>query len=263
MKELVTPKKQHQLMYDLEKNHFWFKALRENEYYFIKEIFKNKENKEIKILDIGCGAGYLIYDLKQKGFNVKGIDYSENAIELCEQRGLVKDEDVFNMDIFNLLFPDESFDCIILNDVLFAFELEEASLVVEKIAKLLSKDGIFIGQTASFQFLYSQSDIVAGTKHRYTKDEILNIFKNNNLKILKLCYRNFLLFIPLLISRFMIKKKVRRSDAKSGLSKPSPIINLMMYLILKLDNFILRYIDFFVGGTVFWIVKKGEKGNNV
>ena len=44
MSKTITPKKQHQLMYEMEKNFFWFTSLRENE----KSLFgclKNMKNK--------------------------------------------------------------------------------------------------------------------------------------------------------------------------------------------------------------------------
>ena len=38
------------------------------------------------VLDLGCGLGYGANLLHQAGFKVKGIDYSESAIKICETR---------------------------------------------------------------------------------------------------------------------------------------------------------------------------------
>ena len=41
-----------------------------------------------RVLDIGCGAGRCMLYLKQKGFDVVGIDNSPLAIKVCRKRGL-------------------------------------------------------------------------------------------------------------------------------------------------------------------------------
>lgn len=56
-----------------------FLANQELSYRPIYEFLKNKKN--LNILDIGCGHGYLTYAMKEMGNNVKGIDISKNAID--------------------------------------------------------------------------------------------------------------------------------------------------------------------------------------
>ena len=51
-----------------------------------KEVLKlvSWENKQI--LDVGCGTGKLSYLISKKGGNVKGIDYSKNAIKVAKTK---------------------------------------------------------------------------------------------------------------------------------------------------------------------------------
>jgi len=42
------------------------------------------------VLDVGCGAGSHSLYLQNKGFEIKAIDISKGAIEVCKQRGLQK-----------------------------------------------------------------------------------------------------------------------------------------------------------------------------
>jgi 2-polyprenyl-3-methyl-5-hydroxy-6-metoxy-1,4-benzoquinol methylase len=150
MSKTVTPKKQHELMFEMEKEFFWFTSLRDNEKYFIDKNFKNSEKQNIRILDAGCGTGYFVYELKESGYKAQGFDYSDNAVELSQKRGLKLNEDIFQMNIFDLKFEKESFDCIILNDVLFAFDMNEASTIVNNLASLLKPEGIFFRANSSF-----------------------------------------------------------------------------------------------------------------
>ncbi len=44
--------------------------------------------KESRILELGCGRGYLLEYLRKKGFkNLKGIDISEEQISLARKKG--------------------------------------------------------------------------------------------------------------------------------------------------------------------------------
>jgi SAM-dependent methyltransferase len=45
----------------------------------LQQDINNKEN--LKILECGCGMGYLTYSLHKEGFNITGLDISKNAID--------------------------------------------------------------------------------------------------------------------------------------------------------------------------------------
>ena len=63
-----------------------------------------------KVLDVGSGAGSHSLYLQEKGFDVKAIDVSENAVKACELRGLK------NVSVANILDLDteSKFDTILL-----------------------------------------------------------------------------------------------------------------------------------------------------
>ena len=56
---------------------------------FLLEVGKKNFNKETKVLDIGCGCGFLNLLLKNEteieGSNYTGVDYSENAIKIAKE----------------------------------------------------------------------------------------------------------------------------------------------------------------------------------
>jgi 2-polyprenyl-3-methyl-5-hydroxy-6-metoxy-1,4-benzoquinol methylase len=58
-----------------------------------------------KILDVGCGAGNHSLYLKEKGFDIKSIDISKGAIEVCKSRGL---NNVHVLDILDETFKKYS-----------------------------------------------------------------------------------------------------------------------------------------------------------
>jgi methionine biosynthesis protein MetW len=74
-------------------------------------------NSHSSVLDLGCGAGELLYILvKEKNCRVQGIEINEQAIYKCVAKGL----NVFHGDIDSGLaeYQDKSFDYVIFNQSL-------------------------------------------------------------------------------------------------------------------------------------------------
>ena len=94
-------------------------------------------NQYSSVLDLGCGAGDLLYLLiKQKDARGQGIEIDEEAIYKCVEKGL----NVFHGDIDSGLadYHDKSFDYVVLNQSLQqtikpAVVLSEALRVGERV----------------------------------------------------------------------------------------------------------------------------------
>jgi len=54
------------------------------------------------VVDVGCGSGYLLMVLKDRGLDVFGLEYAEAGLEYCRSRGL----DVRKFDLENDTFTD-------------------------------------------------------------------------------------------------------------------------------------------------------------
>jgi len=68
-----------------------------------------------RLLDIGCGEGVLLDNIRSLGFDVAGIDYSERAVEMCHTKNL----DVVCLDIEGQGFPfNEEFDIVIASEII-------------------------------------------------------------------------------------------------------------------------------------------------
>ena len=62
-----------------------------------------------KVLDVGCGAGsHSLYLQNEKGLDVKAIDISVGAIEVCKKRGIK------NVEVLDVLKEVTQFDTILL-----------------------------------------------------------------------------------------------------------------------------------------------------
>ncbi|MCF7894509.1 MAG: class I SAM-dependent methyltransferase [Candidatus Omnitrophica bacterium] len=117
------------------------------------------KEKNIKILEIGCGSGGFLYYLKSLGYeNCVGIDISEEQIKSAKSLG-VENVDIADLRSF-LKDKDNSYDVIIARDVLEHFYKEEILEILKLIFQNLSKKGRLIIQSPNAEGLF-------GTKCRY------------------------------------------------------------------------------------------------
>jgi len=91
---------------------------------------------ESKVLDIGCGKGFMLYDLKKAlpGIKIKGIDISKYAIEHCV--GFIKEflevDDVRNLN----KFKDDEFDLVISINTIHNLKLNECKTALKEIQRI-------------------------------------------------------------------------------------------------------------------------------
>ena len=115
---------------------------------YIHELTRKlKKYKVKKVLDLGCGSGWLTIFISKYGFEVTGIDVAKPAVELGK---IWAQEDNANVnflvgDIVNLPFTEGSFDAIVCNSVLEHFRSDQAKTLFEKVHKVLAPQGFFFG----------------------------------------------------------------------------------------------------------------------
>ena len=64
----------------------------------LETLKKNLKNKNLKILEVGVGSGFILENLRDEGFkNSTGVDVNPDAIKLCSEKNLnVKYSDLFS-----------------------------------------------------------------------------------------------------------------------------------------------------------------------
>lgn len=66
--------------------------------------------QEGKVLELGCGRGYLLKEITAKGYEVIGVDYAE---EMCHYAHAQSGQPVLRADGRTLPFPDGTFQTVI------------------------------------------------------------------------------------------------------------------------------------------------------
>ncbi len=141
-----------------------------------------------KILDVGCGLGYFLNWIAKDGVSGVGIDV--DFVALKKARNLYPHLIFYNESAASLHFGDESFDCVILLNVIEHIELKMHNAVLKEIRRVLADDGVFIISTIDKNSLYKRLFINDPTHVKeYGYDEFLS-FVQKFFVIASLSYTN-------------------------------------------------------------------------
>lgn len=92
----------------------------------------------LRLLDLGCGTGHQMAQLRRRGFDVTGVDGSEAMLQQARLHN--PDAELRLADVEALPFPEASFDLVVCVEVLRY--LPRISGCVQEIARVLKPGGV-------------------------------------------------------------------------------------------------------------------------
>lgn len=108
------------------------------------------QDKNLRILDVGCGAGFFSVLLAKEGYQVAGVDLTPDMVE--NARTLAAEEktdcEFLVMDAENLRFADESFDVVISRNL--TWTLPDVKSAYREWVRVLKKGGILLNFDANY-----------------------------------------------------------------------------------------------------------------
>jgi SAM-dependent methyltransferase len=248
---LNSSEDEFEMMYEAEGKLWWYRILHEK---ILAEIqAKYASNKDISILDIGCGTGGLLSFLRQHNYtNLQGIDYSEHSIYFSKSRSLNVLK--LNIDEIKTAFQTQQFDVIICNDVFYCLDKKQIIRALQDVEALLKPNGIFLSNNNAFNIFYGTHDIAVGGKWRFTHNDFQEFTSKTSLKIQYYSYWTCVLSPLVLAIRIsqQIQLKLGLIDTSklvSDVSIPPKWLNETFYKIVKLEEKILR--KGFFGSSLF------------
>ncbi len=100
-----------------------------------------------RVLDVGCGGGFLSNDLAQRGFTVMGLDASAESLAVAREYDATKTVRYQLGDAYELPYADASFAAVCAMD--FLEHVEDPARVVAECARVLAPNGLFFFATFS------------------------------------------------------------------------------------------------------------------
>ena len=188
-------------------------------------------NKNCRVLDLGCGLGNYIYAAQIHGYkNIIGVDASKSVIDFCRKEGfecVLSDAKTYLQDKENL------FDVIIFNDVIEHFTRDELFDILFLLRKSLKKKGRIIIKTMN------QSNPITGISSMY-------LDLTHETGFTEISMRQVLMAASF--------KKVKTVGADIYIS-PVPFVYILK-IIAKINNFIWYMFNCLYGRTTVKIFEK-------
>jgi len=253
----------YQQFRDLEKSHWWFQGRRAI-FFSLLDRFMDAVNqdhrgtgKDAIILDIGCGMGGMLPHLSRHGTAI-GIDMSAESLDHCRNRGFTR---VTLGDGYCLPFNDGTFDLVTLFDTVEHIDDDQA--VLEEASRVAGRNGLVMVTVPAFQFLFSDNDVVAHHKRRYTARALKRKLRHAGLTPIKTSYYNTLLF-PIIVPLVLLKKLKMNlfgvpENPRSNISYTIPsILNAFLSTTFSSERIPMRRMSYPVGHSLLCLARKEQ-----
>ncbi len=108
---------------------------------------------QVRLLEVGCGSGANVWFMAREGFAVHGIDGSETAVRLCNERldaecpGWRSRGEVRTGDFASLPYPDGHFDAVIDVAAICCTGWEESQAAYAELARVTKPGGRLFSRT--------------------------------------------------------------------------------------------------------------------
>ena len=224
------------LYFKAQDKHFWFKGRK----VILQKILSRYLKGKLKILDIGCGAGFSTSLVNKK--EIIGLDKNKSALFYSRLLGIK----VVQGDAILLPFKDGVFDFIFLLDLLE--HVEDDRKVLKEVKRVGKKGGLIIITVPAFKKLWSKHDEYHGHYRRYSMREITEKLRKENLRVLKSTYFNFFLF-PLIV----IAKKFEKRGSHLQRKIP-PFLNEILSVLFAFESCFLDF-GFPFGVSILCVVQ--------
>lgn len=163
--------------------------------------------KTNRLLDVGCGIGYFLEVAKKRGWEVYGTEYTDEAIRICESKGVQMKQGILDPTHYEL----ESFDVITSFEVIE--HINNPQIEVSHISSLLRKGGLFYLTTPNFNsllryYLGPKYNVICWPEHLsyYTPSTLNKLIKKHGFK------KVFIQTTGISITRFLTSKKPSTSE---------------------------------------------------
>ena len=215
-------------MYHNERSHYFYVATHQLVLSLIRHYLP-KQQRNLKILDAGCGTGLLAKKMQQFG-SVKGIDFSNEALRFARKRKIAVKKAL----IEKIPFKSKNFDVVVSIDVLTHSSIKNDLVPLKEFSRVLKPNGILILRVAAHPWLKLIHDVHVHVNHRYEKGELAAKLIKAGFKIEKLSYIHSVLLPPIIVKHFW-EKLLKPKKTLSAVAKTHLWLNWLLIQLLLIE----------------------------
>ncbi|ALC81692.1 MULTISPECIES: class I SAM-dependent DNA methyltransferase [Bacillus] len=146
---------------------------------WIDESIKAAGKEKGSVLDLACGTGELTLRLAKNGFEVTGIDISEEMLSVAIQKALAEklSIDFYNQDMRDIAGHENRFDAVVIccDSLNYLTEEEDVLRTFQEVYHTLSSSGLLLFDVHSN---YKMNELFPGHTYADDDDEISVIWKS-------------------------------------------------------------------------------------
>lgn len=248
----------YQQFYEIEKDHWWFVGMRAICRSLLESVGAQSTIRSGRSLDVGCGTGLWTKELAADA-SACGLDFSDDALAFCQQRGLKK---LVRASGASLPFAPSSHQLISTLGVIE--HLDDDQRLLGELSRVCAPGGYILILTSAYNFLWSRHDDIVHHKRRYTRKGLKKLVDDAGLESVRVSYVNTVLFVPVILFRFLqrmlgMDERGKTSDHGSpDLFMPPGLVNRLLVGVLWLEARWLRLFDLPFGVGIVVLARKPQ-----
>jgi SAM-dependent methyltransferase len=188
-----------ELVSSVEGRHFWFAARNRVIVSTLERVVGPLSG--IRVLDVGCGTGFVLSALESAGASACGIDMHQQALQRARSR--VRGP-LFRSGAASLPFMAD-FDIVSLFDVIE--HVDDDAALLREASRVLAPGGCVAVTVPAGPHLWTRYDEVIGHKRRYDRASLTAAFAGADLRVREMSSFNC---VPVLVQR--LQRWSRRSQ---------------------------------------------------
>ena len=191
------------------------------------------ERQFTRVLEAGCGTGYLAKLLAQRyEWPVHAVDLGWEGLNFARSMHVPR---LTQSDIALLPFSDATFDAVLSMDVLVHFPPGEEGRAFRELVRVLEPGGLFAIRVSALDVLRSRHSDFAHERQRFTKGRLVRLAESHGIDVERCTYANSLL-APVALAKFRFWEPLMKAAPASGVTPVNPTLDRMLYRALEVES---------------------------